>query len=150
MTGDKNIILLVEDNPDDEELTRLAFKECNFPHELEVVRNGQDALDYLFATGKYSARNARQMPQLMLLDLKLPKVNGLEVIRQVRADERSRFLPIVVLTSSKEKRDLMDSYSFGANSYIQKPVSFNQFIDAVSQLGFYWLALNEPAYARGG
>lgn len=149
MSGDRHTILLVEDNPDDEELTRLAFRECQFPHELIVVHDGQDALDYLRASGQYSARNACDMPQLVLLDLKLPKVNGLEVLKEVRADERTRFLPVVVLTSSKEEQDLMDSYSFGANSYIQKPVSFNQFIDTVCQLGLYWLGLNEPAHTCG-
>jgi two-component system response regulator len=144
MMRDKHIILLVEDNPDDEELTRLAFKECKFAYELVVARDGQDALDYLFATGKYSARDVCDTPQLVLLDLKLPKVNGLEVLRRVRANAITRFLPVVVLTSSKEKQDLIDSYSLGANSYIQKPVDFNQFIDAVCQLGLYWLILNEP------
>jgi len=144
MMRDKHIILLVEDNPDDEELTRLAFKECKFAHELVVARDGQDALDYLFATGKYSARDACDTPQLVLLDLKLPKVNGLEVLRRMRANAITRFLPVVVLTSSKQEQDLIDSYSLGANSYIQKPVDFNQFSDTICQLGLYWLILNEP------
>lgn len=147
MKSDKHTILLVEDNPDDEELTRLAFRECKFAYELVVAKDGQDALDYLFATGKYSARDACDMPQLVLLDLKLPRVNGLEVLKRVRADERTRFLPVVVLTSSREEQDLIDSYSLGANSYIQKPVDFNRFIEAVCQLGLYWLVLNEPADA---
>lgn len=145
MKSDTYTVLLVEDNPDDEELTRLAFKECHFPHELVVARDGQDALDYLFAAGKYSARDASDMPQLTLLDLKLKKMHGLEVLERIRADARTMCLPVVVLTSSKEEQDLIDSYSFGANSYIQKPVSFNQFIDTVSQLGMYWLGLNEPS-----
>lgn len=148
MKNDKYSVLLVEDNLDDGELTRLAFRECRFPCELVVVRDGQDALDYLFAAGKYSARDVCQMPQLVLLDLKLPKMNGLEVLKRVRADARTRFLPVVVLTSSKEEQDLIDSYSLGANSYIQKPVSFNQFIDTVSQLGMYWMGLNESAYTN--
>ncbi|WP_435627188.1 response regulator [Candidatus Ferrigenium straubiae] len=143
MKSDKRTILLVEDNPDDEELMRLAFKECKFAYELVVARDGQDALDFLFAAGKYSGRDACDMPQLVLLDLKLPKVNGLEVLKRIRADERSRFLPVVVLTSSREEQDLIDSYSLGANSYIQKPVDFNRFIDAVCQLGLYWLVWNE-------
>lgn len=148
MKNDKYSVLLVEDNLDDGELTRLAFNECSFPCKLVVVRDGQDALDYLFAAGKYSARNVCEMPQLVLLDLKLPRMNGLEVLKRVRADARTRFLPVVVLTSSKEQQDLIDSYSLGANSYIQKPVSFNQFIDTVSQLGMYWMGLNESAYTN--
>lgn len=147
MRSDKHTILLVEDNSDDEELTRLAFKECKFAYELVLVKDGQDALDYLFAAGKYSARDVCDMPQLVLLDLKLPKVSGLEVLKRVRADERTRFLPVVVLTSSREEQDLIDSYSLGANSYIQKPVDFNRFIDAVCQLGLYWLVLNETVTA---
>lgn len=147
MRSDKHTILLVEDNSDDEELTRLAFKECKFAYELVVAKDGQDALDYLFATGKYSARDVCDMPQLVLLDLKLPKVSGLEVLKRVRADGRTRFIPVVVLTSSREEQDLIDSYSLGANSYIQKPVDFNRFIDAVCQLGLYWLVLNETVTA---
>lgn len=147
MRSDKHTILLVEDNSDDEELTRLAFKECKFAYELVVAKDGQDALDYLFAAGKYSARDVCDMPQLVLLDLKLPKVSGLEVLKRVRADGRTRFLPVVVLTSSREEQDLIDSYSLGANSYIQKPVDFNRFIDAVCQLGLYWLVLNETVTA---
>jgi two-component system response regulator len=147
MKSDKHTILLVEDNPDDEELTRLAFRECKFAYELVVAKDGQDALDYLFAAGRHSARDVCDMPQLVLLDLKLPRVSGLEVLKRVRADERTRFLPVVVLTSSREEQDLIDSYSLGANSYIQKPVDFNRFIEAVCQLGLYWLVLNEPADA---
>lgn len=143
MSEGNKIILLVEDNPDDEELTRLAFVESRIVNYLVVTRDGQEALDYLFAGGKYSDRDARERPQLVLLDLKLPKVDGLEVLRRIRADERTRFLPVVILTSSKEEGDLVAGYSMGANSYIQKPVDFSQFIKAVGQLGLYWLVLNE-------
>lgn len=139
------VILLVEDNPDDEELTRLAFEESRVANKLVVVRDGQEALDYLFATGKYAGRDVNEMPQVILLDLKLPKVDGLEVLHRVRADERTKLLPVVVLTSSKEEQDLIDSYSLGANSYIQKPVDYLQFVDAVRQLGLYWLVLNQTA-----
>jgi len=141
------VILLVEDNPDDEELTRLAFEESRVANKLVVVRDGQEALDYLFATGKYAGRDVNEMPQVILLDLKLPKVDGLEVLHIVRADERTRLLPVVVLTSSKEEQDLIDSYSLGANSYIQKPVDYLQFVEAVRQLGLYWLVLNQTANA---
>lgn len=143
--NDSRVILLVEDNPDDEELTRLAFKECKFANELVVVRDGQEALDYLFAAGRYSGRDVCDQPQVTLLDLKLPKVDGLEVLRRIRADDKIKLLPVVILTSSKEERDMVASYSLGANSYIQKPVDFNQFIEAVHQLGLYWLVLNETA-----
>jgi len=137
------VVLLVEDNPDDEELTRLAFEECRLANELIIVRDGQEALDYLFETGKYSGRDDNEVPQVILLDLKLPKVDGLEVLRRVRADERTKLLPVVVLTSSKEEQDLIDSYSLGANSYMQKPVDYLQFVEAVRQLGLYWLVLNQ-------
>lgn len=145
MKNNNHVILLVEDHPDDEELTRLAFKECKFANELVVVRDGQEALDYLFATGKYSDRDVCDQPQVVLLDLKLPKVDGLEVLHRIRADERTKCLPVVILTSSKQEQDMVAGYSLGANSYIQKPVDFNQFIDAVRQLGLYWLVLNETA-----
>lgn len=136
-------ILLVEDNPNDEELTRLAFKECKFANELVVVRDGQEALDYLFASGKYSGRDVCDQPQVVLLDLKLPKVDGLDVLRRIRADERTKLLPVVILTSSKQEQDLVVGYSLGANSYIQKPVDFTRFVEAMCQLGMYWLVLNE-------
>lgn len=144
------VVLLVEDNPDDEELTRLAFDECRLANELIVVRDGQEALDYLFLTGKYADRKDGEMPQVVLLDLKLPKVDGLEVLQRVRSDDRTRLLPVVVLTSSREEQDLIDSYSCGASSYIQKPVDYLQFVEAVRQLGLYWLVLNQvsPALHR--
>jgi two-component system response regulator len=137
------IILLVEDNPDDEVLTRRALKKNNIGNEVVVARDGAEALDYLFGTGTYEGRDLSVMPQVVLLDLKLPKVDGLEVLRRIRADERTRFLPVVILTSSKEQRDLVDGYGYGANSYIRKPVDFAQFVEAVRQLGLYWLVLNE-------
>lgn len=139
------VVLLVEDNPDDEELTRLAFKECGFANELVVARDGQEALDYLYATGEYSGRDVCAQPKVVLLDLKLPKLDGLEVMQRIRADERTKFLPVVILTSSKREKDMVAGYSRGANSYIQKPVDFNQFVGAVRQLGLYWLELNEKA-----
>jgi two-component system response regulator len=147
MKNCKPVILLVEDNSDDEELTKLAFGECEFASELVVVRDGQEALDYLFAVGKYSVRDICDMPRVVLLDLKLPKVSGLEVLKRVRAHATTRFIPVVVLTSSKEDQDMVDSYSLGANSYIQKPVDFDRFSEAICQLGLYWLELNEPVDA---
>ena len=136
-------ILLVEDNPDDEALTLRAFKQNNILNEVVVARDGVEALDYLFATGTYSGRDRGARPQVVLLDLKLPKLDGLEVLQRLRADERTKLLPVVILTSSKEEQDLIKSYSFGANSYIRKPVDFAQFTEAVRQLGLYWLVLNE-------
>ena len=138
------VILLVEDNPDDEALTILALKRNNITNDVVVARDGVEALDYLFATGVHSGRDVNELPQLVLLDLKLPRADGHEVLRRIRADERTRRLPVVVLTSSKEDQDLIDSYNLGANSYIQKPVDFTQFTEAVRQLGLYWLVLNEP------
>lgn len=143
MMSSTPIILLVEDDPDDEELTRLAFKESNLGNRLVSVRDGAKALDYLFGTGVHAGRESVDFPHLVLLDLKLPKVDGLEVLRRLRADERTRFVPVVVLTSSSEEDDLVRSYSYGANSYIRKPVDFAQFLDAVRQLGMYWLVLNQ-------
>ena len=137
------VILLVEDNPDDEALTLRALKKNNIQNEVVVARDGVEALDYLFAAGLHAGRDMAEMPQVILLDLKLPKVDGLEVLRRIRSDPRTRFLPVVVLTSSKEEKDLTESYSLGANSYIRKPVDFNQFMEAVRQLGLYWLILNE-------
>jgi len=143
------ILLLVEDNPDDEALTLRAFIKNNISNEIVVARDGVEALDYLFGTGTYAGRDVRIQPQLILLDLKLPKLDGLDVLRRLRADERTRLLPIVILTSSKEEEDRLQSYRLGANSYIRKPVDFLQFIEAVRQLGLYWLVLNEPAPQLG-
>lgn len=137
-------ILLVEDNPDDEALALRALKKNNIVNKVVVARDGAEALDYLFGTGEYSGRDTSQMPQIVLLDLKLPKVDGLEVLRQIRADDRTRMLPVAILTSSKEEKDLIEGYRLGANSYIRKPVDFNQFTESVLQLGLYWLVLNEP------
>jgi CheY-like chemotaxis protein len=137
-------ILLVEDNPDDEALTRRAFEKHHVGNELVVVRDGAEALDYLFATGQYADRDPTRQPQVVLLDLKLPKIDGLEVLRRLRADDRTKMLPIVILTSSNEERDLVSGYSLGANSYVRKPVDFSDFTEAARQLGLYWLLLNEP------
>ena len=144
------IILLVEDNADDEKLTLRALKKNNISNEVVVARNGAEALDYLFGTGAYAGRNLNVMPQVVLLDLKLPKLDGLEVLRRVRADDRTKLLPIVILTSSNEEMDLINGYGLGANSYVRKPVDFNQFSEAARQLGLYWLVLNESAPARRG
>lgn len=137
------MILLVEDNPDDEALTIRALNKNKIANNLAVVRDGAEALDFLFCTGAFSNRDPLEMPEVILLDLKLPKVDGLEVLRRIRADERTRLLPVVILTSSKEEQDLLKSYSLGANSYIRKPVDFSQFVEAIHQLGMYWLVLNE-------
>ena len=138
------IILLVEDNPDDVELTLRSLRQHNITNEVVVARDGVEALEYLFATGAYASRDTSIMPTVTLLDLKLPKVGGLEVLRRLRADERTKLLPVVIVTSSKEERDMISGYSLGANSYVRKPVDFNQFSEAVKQLGLYWLLLNEP------
>ncbi|NOR83295.1 MAG: response regulator [Ardenticatenales bacterium] len=137
-------ILLVEDNPDDELLTLRALRKNKILNEVTVVRDGAEALDYLFGAGKYAGRDTSDMPQVVLLDLKLPKLDGLEVLRRLRADELTRRLPVVVLTSSDEEQDILASYDLGANSYVRKPVEFHQFIDALRQLGLYWLVLNQP------
>ena len=139
----EKIILLVEDNPDDEMLTLRALKRNHIVNEVVVTRDGAEALDYLFATGEYADRDVTVMALVVLLDLRLPKIDGLEVLRRIRADKRTRLLPVVVLTSSDEERDIVDSYDLGANSYIRKPVDFEQFTEAVRQLGLYWLVLNE-------
>jgi two-component system response regulator len=141
-------ILLVEDNADDEKLTLRALKKNNISNEVVVTRNGIEALDYLFGTGAYAGRDLSMMPQVVLLDLKLPKLDGLEVLRRVRADDRTKLLPIVILTSSNEEMDRVNGYGLGANSYVRKPVDFSQFLEAARQLGLYWLVLNEPPPAR--
>jgi CheY-like chemotaxis protein len=138
------IILLVEDSPDDEALTLRALTKNKIRNEVVVAHDGVEALDYLFGTGAYAGRDTGMLPMVILLDLKLPKIDGLEVLRRLRADERTKFTPVVVLTSSREEQDLINSYSFGCNSYIRKPVDFVQFVEAVRQLGLYWLVLNEP------
>ena len=140
---EKKMILLVEDNPDDEKLTLRAMKKNNIVNEVIIARDGAEALDFIFAKGKYESRDIHDMPQLILLDLNLPKIGGLEVLRQIREDPRTALFPVVVLTSSKEEKDLVESYRLGANSYIRKPVDFSQFTEAVRQLGLYWLVLNE-------
>jgi two-component system response regulator len=144
----QKVILLVEDNPDDEELALLAFQRSNLANDVVVARDGVEALDYLFGTGTHAGRDVAALPQVVLLDLKLPKVDGLEVLRRVRADCRTRRLPVVVLTSSKEEEDRIGSYDLGANSYVRKPVEFERFVEAVNQLQLYWLVLNEPPPGR--
>ena len=141
---EEKTILLVEDNPDDEALTLRALKKNNIQNRVVVAHDGVEALDYLFNTGLQAGRDGREKPQVILLDLKLPKIDGLEVLRRVRADERTRLLPVVILTSSKEEQDIINGYGLGANSYVRKPVDFNQFVEAVNKLGMYWLVLNEP------
>jgi two-component system, response regulator len=140
---DNKMILLVEDNPDDEALTLRALKKNNIGNELHVVHDGVEALEFIFCTGAYANRDPRNKPQVILLDLKLPKIDGLEVLRRIRSDERTQRQPVVILTSSNEQQDLVNSYNLGVNSYVRKPVDFNEFIDAVRQLGLYWLVLNE-------
>lgn len=141
-------ILLIEDNPDDEALTVRALKKNNIANDITVARDGQEALDYLFGKGKFAGRDTSHLPQVILLDLKLPKVDGLEVLKQIRANPLTQRLPVVVLTSSNEERDIVTSYSLGANSYVRKPVDFEQFIEAARQLGLYWLVLNEVPFGR--
>ena len=137
------MILLVEDNPDDEALTLRALRKNNIGNKLHVVHDGVEALEFVFCTGAYADRDPREKPQVILLDLKLPKVDGLEVLRRIRADERTQQQPVVILTSSNEEQDLINGYKLGANSYVRKPVDFSEFVDAVRQLGLYWLVLNE-------
>ena len=139
----KKVILLVEDNPDDELLALRALKKNNVINEIVVAHDGVEALDYLFGAGEYAGRDTNVMPQLILLDLKLPRIDGLEVLRRLRADGRTRLLPVVILTSSREQQDMLDGYGLGANSYVRKPVNFEQFVGAVEQLKLYWLSLNE-------
>ncbi len=145
---DKKTILLVEDNSNDEYLTLRALRKYNVANDVIIARDGVEALDYLFGTGSHAGRDTRDTPIVVLLDLKLPKVDGLEVLRRVREDERTRLLPVVILTSSNEERDVISGYKLGTNSYVQKPVEFASFLDAVGQLGLYWLMLNQPVPAK--
>ncbi len=136
-------ILLVEDNPDDEALTLRALKKSNITNKVDVVRDGVEAMDYLFAAGTYAGRDLSDPPAVVLLDIKLPKLDGLEVLRSMRADERTKLIPVVMLTSSTQEEDIVTSYKLGANSYVRKPVDFSQFAEAVRQLGLYWLLINQ-------
>jgi two-component system, response regulator len=144
------VILLVEDNTSDEKLTVLAFKQCGIANVIDVVRDGAAALDFLFATGEHAGRDASILPSVVLLDLNLPKIGGLEVLRRIRADERTKLLPVVVLTASKEEEDIVKSYSLGANAYVRKPVAFAEFAEAVKTLGLFWLLLNQRPPKRPG
>ncbi|HUG22506.1 response regulator [Piscinibacter sp.] len=143
MSDDNKVILLVEDNPDDVALTLRAFKRSHLMNPLVVARDGVEALDFLFARGAHADRASKELPTLVILDLKLPKLDGLGVLKAIRADERTRFLPVVILTSSKEEHDLVSGYTLGANSYVRKPVDFAEFIEAVKVLGIYWLMINQ-------
>lgn len=138
------VILLVEDNESDEKLTLMAFKKCGIANDVVVVRDGAEALDYLFGTGKYAGRETRALPTLVLLDLGLPRIDGHEVLRRIRADERTKVLPVVILTSSREDEDVARGYALGANAYVRKPVDFVEFAEAAKTLGLFWLLLNEP------
>ncbi|MEW5957486.1 MAG: response regulator [Chloroflexota bacterium] len=144
----EKIVLLVEDNPDDVELTLRAFRKNNLLNQVVVAQDGVEALDYLFGSGAYAGRDPGELPQLVLLDLNLPRIGGLEVLRRIRADERTKLLPVVILTTSKEEQDRLQSYLLHANSYIRKPVDFGQFSQAIQQLGLYWLVLNEAPPAK--
>jgi two-component system, response regulator len=149
MRNNERSILLIEDNPDDELLTLMAFRDNKIMNEIVVARDGEEALDRLFGAGKYSAHDVITLPQLILLDLKLPKIDGLEVLQKIRSAAETKYLPVVVLTSSREEMDIIKSYQLGANSYIQKPVDFEQFSEAIKQLGLYWLVLNELPAKNG-
>ena len=145
---DEKLILLVEDNPDDQVLTLRALKQQNISNEVVIANDGAEALDYLFGKGRYADRDTSITPMLVLLDLKLPKIDGLEVLRQIRHDNRTQYLPVVILTTSSEEQDIVSGYASGANSYVRKPVDFGRFAEAVRQLGLYWLLLNEPVPKR--
>ena len=147
MIANDGEILLVEDNPNDVELTLHALKKNNIVNRVEIVRDGAEALDYLFATGMYADRDINSHPRVILLDLKLPKIDGKEVLRRIKADPRTQTIPVVVVTSSREESDVVESYHLGVNSYIRKPVDFEQFTEAVRTIGMYWLLLNEPPVA---
>jgi CheY-like chemotaxis protein len=138
-------ILLVEDNPNDVELALRALRKRNLANKVHVAKDGAEALEYIFATGAYAGRNINNKPKVVLLDLKLPKVDGLEVLRRIKSDERTKVIPVVILTSSTEERDIVESYQLGVNSYIIKPVDFDKFLEAVSELGLYWMLLNQNA-----
>ena len=140
----EKVVLLVEDNPDDEFLTLRSLKQNNLQNEIIIVHDGAEALDYLFGTGAYADRDTSKMPTVILLDLSLPKMNGFEVLQRLRSDDRTKLLPVVILTSSKEESDVINGYKLGANSYVRKPVNFAEFTEAVRQLGLYWVLLNEP------
>ncbi len=144
----KKAILLVEDNPSDEKLTLRALKKSNLANEIHVVRDGAEAIEYLFATGRHEGREAKDLPAVVLLDLNLPLVGGLEVLRRVRAEERTRLVPVVILTGSKEDEDVINGYSLGANAYVRKPVDFAEFLEAAKTLGLFWLLINETAPRR--
>ena len=139
----EKLILLVEDNPDDEELTVRSLRKSGVANDIAIARDGNEALEFLFCTGKYEGRDAGHMPTLVLLDLKLPKLSGIDVLKRMRTDARTQYIPVVVLTSSSEDEDMVRSYESGANSYVRKPVNFDSFVQAVSQLGLYWMLLNE-------
>lgn len=140
----KNDILLVEDNPSDAEMTIRALRKNNIINGILHLQNGEEALEYIFATGEYSERNIEEIPKIILLDLKMPKVNGLEVLEKIKSDERTKIIPVVLLTSSKEDKDITDGYKLGVNSYIVKPVEFENFVKAVSDIGLYWMLINQP------
>ncbi len=146
----ERVILLVEDNPMDETLTLRALKKNNVMNKVVVVHDGAEALDYLFGTGTHASRALTDLPAVILLDLKLPKIDGLEVLKRIRAGEKTKLVPVVILTSSKEQRDLVEGYGSGANSYVRKPVEFTEFAEAIRQVGLYWLILNEPPPPEGG
>jgi two-component system response regulator len=144
MTRHDETILLIEDNPDDIELAMRAFRKNNIANKFVIANDGVEALDYLLCQGAYTDRDIKNKPRLILLDLKLPKISGLQVLEKIRNEESTKFIPVVILTSSKEEQDLVNGYKFGANSYVRKPINFNDFVEAVRNIGLYWLLINEP------